>query len=99
MWPFLTSSIVSGLLDQVLAVTYDRIAGFLIDLGANQAVVLDISKAFDRGFGMLVLFANLNKSYEILGQLLDFILSFFSGQLVCWTMLSVILPSMLMILL
>ena len=76
MWPFLTSSIVSGLLDQVLAVTYDRIAGFLIDLEANQAVVLDISKAFDRGFGMLVLFANLNKSYEILGQLLDFILSF-----------------------
>ena len=44
----------------LLTVLSGRIAGTFNRSGATRAVAFDISKPFDRGFGMLVFFVNLS---------------------------------------
>ena len=50
----------SRLTADLLTVVFDRIARAFNRSGATQAVALDISKAADRAFGMLVFFTNLS---------------------------------------
>ena len=61
-------SLVSGLLDQMQTVVFDRLARSFNRSGANQAVALDVSKTFYRVLDV-GLFHKL-KSYGISGQAL-----------------------------
>ena len=81
---FLISSMVLGLSQstaELLTVLPDRIARAFNRSGSTQAVVLDISKAFDRvqHAGLL----HKRKSYGFSGQIFDLISSFLSNRQLC----------------
>ena len=63
----------------LLKVVSDRIARAFIKSGGNRTVALDISKAFEKAFGILVFFTNL-KSCGISGQIFGLISSFLSNR-------------------
>ena len=78
---FLISSMVLGLLDQLkvlFTVLSDRITGALNRSRANRAVVLDISKTFDKVWHAGLL--HKLRSYEISGQIFDLISLFLSNR-------------------
>ena len=80
---FLTSSMVLGLLDQLLILSQlylIELLGLLTNRsGATQAVTLDVSKAFDTVWHAGLLYKLIFKSYGISGQILGLISSFTSS--------------------
>ena len=74
---YLISSLVLGLLDQ-LTVASDRIARAFNMSGATRAMVLDISKAFDRVWHAGLL--HKLKSYGISDRIFGLIYSFLSNR-------------------